>query len=679
MVFKYSSLLKTSSAIVLLSGGGWTCYQIYQMKYAITHILKTEVLEVEKKRAEYIYINDPTFKEEIDLFKDEKTDIFKRLSVFQWWVSWKNSLAWRLLHMAQTGDQRDRLEAVRSLVDIKDLKDSDYRQLAQACDARTAVGLARTRGVDLRFFLNPPYFHEKVTKIEILDRLRLLLQDLIREKPHPCIQYFLSKAFPEFQHRYKILDHDITSIDSPESTIPNEELLPLTLRNLLHHSAVGDNAKDIAQKGGLALMTTIYKFCEDNVGISILLASLLANISIHKDLLEDIFRSGWIGILAKWSQNQNIRLSAPATKALANLDSDDVRTALYPRRVYLLHPTWRRSPRPKMDVVFVHGLLGGVFVTWRMRDQDPWSTPPETGEQYYSEDSSRSISDEKTKEYLAGWEEEWKQLGLDYEFVMDDAPEDCNKQATGPFCVSSHDSYCVHGSSLSVLETTQCWPKDWLAKDCPYLRIIGVNYDTSLSMWGPMCPEDKSRGTLVERSEALRLKLLEAGVGQRPVVWVTHSMGGILVKNMLVKAWESSDPVQRQLTVNSKAVVFYSVPHKGSPLAAMAPTAKFFLWPTIEVQELQENSPALLDLHKRFLQMLKEIPMDIISFAETKPTAVRPLHMEVFLVPPKSADPGVGEYFQIPQDHICICKPASRRSFLYQKLLHVVSKLSESS
>ncbi|GLH04974.1 Protein SERAC1 [Gryllus bimaculatus] len=581
MVFKYSSLLKTSSAIVLLSGGGWTCYQIYQMKYAITHILKTEVLEVEKKRAEYIYINDPTFKEEIDLFKDEKTDIFKRLSVFQWWVSWKNSLAWRLLHMAQTGDQRDRLEAVRSLVDIKDLKDSDYRQLAQACDARTAVGLARTRGVDLRFFLNPPYFHEKVTKI----------------------------------HRHKILDHDITSIDSPESTIPNEELLPLTLRNLLHHSAVGDNAKDIAQKGGLALMTTIYKFCEDNVGISILLASLLANISIHKDLLEDIFRSGWIGILAKWSQNQNIRLSAPATKALANLDSDDVRTALYPRRVYLLHPTWRRSPRPKMDVVFVHGLLGGVFVTWRMRDQDPWSTPPEAGEQYYSDDPSRSISDEKTKEYLAGWEEEWKQLGLDYEFVMDDAPEDCNKQATGPFCVS--------------------------------------------------------RGTLVERSEALRLKLLEAGVGQRPVVWVTHSMGGILVKNMLVKAWESSDPVQRQLTMNSKAVVFYSVPHKGSPLAAMAPTAKFFLWPTIEVQELRENSPALLDLHKRFLQMLKEIPMDIISFAETKPTAVRPLLMEVFLVPPKSADPGVGEYFQIPQDHICICKPASRHQLVEQTLVPV--------
>lgn len=35
---------------------------------------------------------------------------------------------------------------------------------------------------------------------------------------------------------------------------------------------------------------------------------------------------------------------------------------------------------------------------------------------------------------------------------------------------------------------TQCWPKDWLAKDVPYIRVIGVNYDTNLSMWISSCP-----------------------------------------------------------------------------------------------------------------------------------------------------------------------------------------------
>lgn len=82
---------------------------------------------------------------------------------------------------------------------------------------------------------------------------------------------------------------------------------------------------------------------------------------------------------------------------------------------------------------------------------------------------------------------------------------------------------------------TQCWPKDWLPKDCSNLRIIGVNYDTSLSLWSPMCPIEKMKCTLDERSDDILEKLLTSGVGKRPVIWLTHSMGGLLVKNILVK------------------------------------------------------------------------------------------------------------------------------------------------
>lgn len=39
---------------------------------------------------------------------------------------------------------------------------------------------------------------------------------------------------------------------------------------------------------------------------------------------------------------------------------------------------------------------------------------------------------------------------------------------------------------------TQCWPKDWLPQDIPFVRVIGVNYDTNLSLWTSSCPiEDK--------------------------------------------------------------------------------------------------------------------------------------------------------------------------------------------
>lgn len=82
---------------------------------------------------------------------------------------------------------------------------------------------------------------------------------------------------------------------------------------------------------------------------------------------------------------------------------------------------------------------------------------------------------------------------------------------------------------------TKCWPKDWLAHDCPDLRIIGVNYETSISTWTSICPFTQRKKTLDERSDELMGQLLKAGVGDRPIIWITHSMGGLLVKNILNK------------------------------------------------------------------------------------------------------------------------------------------------
>lgn len=76
---------------------------------------------------------------------------------------------------------------------------------------------------------------------------------------------------------------------------------------------------------------------------------------------------GWVGILAGWLQNSDLRVSSSAAKSLANLDSDDKFKCVYPQKVYLLYPMLRSETEPSVDVVFVHGLLGGVFYTWRQR------------------------------------------------------------------------------------------------------------------------------------------------------------------------------------------------------------------------------------------------------------------------------------------------------------------------
>lgn len=85
---------------------------------------------------------------------------------------------------------------------------------------------------------------------------------------------------------------------------------------------------------------------------------------------------------------------------------------------------------------------------------------------------------------------------------------------------------------------TFCWPMDWLPVDHPTVRVLGVNYETALSEWyvnhEAKCPCEKS-GTLHNRATDLLHALADAEVGAngRPVIWVCHSMGGLIAKSIM--------------------------------------------------------------------------------------------------------------------------------------------------
>nr|KAG5695033.1 hypothetical protein BaRGS_015857 [Batillaria attramentaria] len=168
---------------------------------------------------------------------------------------------------------------------------------------------------------------------------------------------------------------------------------------------------------------------------------------------------------------------------------------------------------------------------------------------------------------------------------------------------------------------SQCWPKDWLAEDCPHVRILSLHYNTALSMWSGK--SDKEKSTLEARSKELLLKLHHAGVGCRPVIWVGHSMGGLLIKKMLQLAGQ--DERYGSMRENTCGLLLYSVPHHGLSLAALSNQAHYLLYPSTEVQEL-------------------------------------------------SRDPGVGEFCKLPLDHISICKPSDCDSELYEKTLSFVHR-----
>ena len=147
-------------------------------------------------------------------------------------------------------------------------------------------------------------------------------------------------------------------------------------------------------------------------------------------------------------------------------------------------------------------------------------------------------------------------------------------------------------------------------------------------------------------------------------------MGGLIIKKMLSLANESPDECDNQFVKNTKGVVFYSTPHKGTHVAKLSKASKLLFFPTVEVEDLDPDSPQLSELHQSFKDLVSRQRFEVVSFGETKPTPY--MGLDITFVPAASSDPGLGQYHQVPLNHINICKPENKRSILYYKVAQMI-------
>jgi pimeloyl-ACP methyl ester carboxylesterase len=116
-----------------------------------------------------------------------------------------------------------------------------------------------------------------------------------------------------------------------------------------------------------------------------------------------------------------------------------------------------------------------------------------------------------------------------------------------------------HHATWTHKDGQKCWP-EWLARKYPQSNIWLADYGTSLSGWlQPALPvEDIGRALL---SHAADLK-----IGTRPVHWVGHSMGGLVIKQLLCQARVATQPNWNAISAATRAVTFLGTPHHGADL-----------------------------------------------------------------------------------------------------------------
>lgn len=138
------------------------------------------------------------------------------------------------------------------------------------------------------------------------------------------------------------------------------------------------------------------------------------------------------------------------------------------------------------------------------------------------------------------------------------------------------------------------WP-NWVAEDFAQVGLWTLGYAADSTKWKEESMPLADRGYQVVES------LASHGLGERPMVFITHSMGGIVAKQILrhaesfgVSRWES-------VCKKTKGMAFIATPHSGAHIANFAELAKAVYRTNEHVGELAAHHPRLRELHGWFL------------------------------------------------------------------------------
>ncbi|KAI9726410.1 MAG: hypothetical protein M1834_009038 [Cirrosporium novae-zelandiae] len=219
------------------------------------------------------------------------------------------------------------------------------------------------------------------------------------------------------------------------------------------------------------------------------------------------------------------------------------------------------------------------------------------------------------------------------------------------------------------------WPKDLLPNIVPESRIFSFGYPTDFATFYPIVtPELIAHTTIDKNSTSLILKLgnrrRETHTETRPIIFVAHSLGGLICANGL-SSYYGSDAQGPEVVNNTCGTIFLGTPFKGSNKAAWASMAEKFLRlfgdnNNQTTKDLDKDSKKLQQISLEFHMLLqqryasKELnPIQVACFFESKSTKKTQWGMKIDLgkiVTAESATLAGCKPVAINANHLTICK-----------------------
>jgi hypothetical protein len=159
--------------------------------------------------------------------------------------------------------------------------------------------------------------------------------------------------------------------------------------------------------------------------------------------------------------------------------------------------------------------------------------------------------------------------------------------------IGSHPfgSWQPHGGDKRFM-----WLRDALPKVFPFSRVLVYGYESKLQNSSSFQRIPHIAGTLVTFLESLSQSLAR----QRPIVFIAHSLGGIILQEALVQLADSSLlELREELLQKVQGALCFGVPNYGMVIEHLLALADGKPNQQL-IEDLKEDSPFLLRLEQQF-------------------------------------------------------------------------------
>jgi pimeloyl-ACP methyl ester carboxylesterase len=246
------------------------------------------------------------------------------------------------------------------------------------------------------------------------------------------------------------------------------------------------------------------------------------------------------------------------------------------------------------------------------------------------------------------------------------------------------DVVFVHGLRGDKIKTWSkgdvCWPRDYLKDEIETARIITWGYDSSVI--NPV--RSAAQESIFSHSENLLsdlARLRKRVPSERPVIFVAHSLGGLVVKEALIRSSEYHHNKQNArlgaIGQATKGIVFMGTPHRGSSPAKLAglvaniARVAFRQHPNERlIHALTQDSDLLEHNRRSFASISVDLPIG--SFFEGKGFLTMGLIVEQYSASLDTFKETVGT---IPENHMDMCKFASKEDIGYVRVADRIEEL----